>query len=112
AGLGAVIAIGAAKRGAKIAAAAAPYGKLDALVNNAGTTKHVPKHADLDGRSKEDFLRIFATNTGGAIANGAGLPQPAGSVRSKQRADDLLDRRRDGRWILGPTPHRRARSTP
>jgi len=47
----------------KIAATAAVYGKLDALVNNAGTTKHVPKHADLDGLSKEDFLRIFATNT-------------------------------------------------
>jgi 3-oxoacyl-[acyl-carrier protein] reductase len=47
----------------KIAAVAAPYGKLDVLVNNAGTTKHVPKHADLDGLSKEDFLRIFATNT-------------------------------------------------
>jgi 3-oxoacyl-[acyl-carrier protein] reductase len=104
-GLGAAIAIGAAKRGAKalilnysksrkeaeatakqvqaagaeailvqgdvgedadcrrIAAAAAPFGKLDALANNAGTTKHVPKHADLDGLSKEDFLRIYAINT-------------------------------------------------
>jgi 3-oxoacyl-[acyl-carrier protein] reductase len=104
-GLGAAIAIGAAKRGAKalflnysrsrkeaeataktvqaagaqvelvqgdvsedadcrkIAAAVAPLGKLDVLVNNAGTTKHVPKHADLDGLSKEDFLRIYATNT-------------------------------------------------
>ncbi len=104
-GLGAAIAIGAAKRGAKalilnysksrkeaevtakavqaagaeavlvqgdvgedadcrkIAAAAAPYGKLDVLANNAGTTKHVPKHADLDGLSKEDFLRIYAINT-------------------------------------------------
>jgi 3-oxoacyl-[acyl-carrier protein] reductase len=104
-GLGAAIAIGAAKRGAKalilnysksrkeaeatarevqaagaeaqlvqgdvsedadcrkIAAAATPYGKLDVLVNNAGTTKHVPKHADLDGLSKEDFLRIYAINT-------------------------------------------------
>jgi NAD(P)-dependent dehydrogenase (short-subunit alcohol dehydrogenase family) len=104
-GLGAAIAIGAAKRGAKalllnysksrkeaeatakavqaagaeaqlvqgdvsedadcrkIAAAAAPYGKLDVQVNNAGTTKHVPKHADLDGLSKEDFLRIYAINT-------------------------------------------------
>ena len=104
-GLGAAIAIGAAKRGAKalllnysksrkeaeatakavqaagaeaqlvqgdvgedadcrkIAAAATSYGKLDVLVNNAGTTKHVPKHADLDGLSKEDFLRIYAINT-------------------------------------------------
>src|SRR6187399_1735628 len=29
-------------------AAAAPWGRLDVLVNNAGTTKHVP-HGDLDG---------------------------------------------------------------
>src|SRR5690349_1575801 len=29
----------------KIAAAAAPFGRLDALINNAGTTKHVP-HGD------------------------------------------------------------------
>ncbi len=104
-GLGAAIAVGAAKRGARalllnysrsrkeaeatakeveaagaqvellqgdvgedadcrrIAAAAAPYGKLDVLVNNAGTTKHVPNHADLDALSKEDFLRIYAINT-------------------------------------------------
>jgi NAD(P)-dependent dehydrogenase (short-subunit alcohol dehydrogenase family) len=47
----------------KIAAAAAPYGRLDVLVNNAGTTKHAPRHADLDALSKEDFLRIYATNT-------------------------------------------------
>src|SRR5262249_58467016 len=44
-------------------AGAAPYGKLAALVNNAGPPKQVPKHADLDGLSKDDFLRIFATNT-------------------------------------------------
>ncbi len=106
-GLGAAIALGAAKRGAKtvilnctkslkeaeetadairktgaeavvaqgdvsedsdcrkIAEAAAKYGKLDALVNNAGITKHVPNHADLDGLSKEDFLRLYAINTVG-----------------------------------------------
>jgi 3-oxoacyl-[acyl-carrier protein] reductase len=46
----------------KIVAAAAPWGRLDALVNNAGTTKHVA-HADLDGLSAEDFQRIFAVNT-------------------------------------------------
>ena len=32
----------------KIAAAAAPWGRLDVLINNAGTTKHVP-HDELDG---------------------------------------------------------------
>ena len=46
----------------KIAAAAAPWGRLDVLVNNAGTTKHVPHH-DLDGLSAEDFQRIYAVNT-------------------------------------------------
>ena len=106
-GLGAAIAIGAAKRGAKaivlnctkslkeaeatadavrkagaevaivqgdvgddadckkIAEAASRYGKIDALVNNAGITKHVSNHADLDGLSRDDFLRIFAINTVG-----------------------------------------------
>jgi NAD(P)-dependent dehydrogenase (short-subunit alcohol dehydrogenase family) len=105
-GLGAAIAIGAAKRGAKavivnysksvkeaeataaevraagaeaviaqgdvaedadcrrIAEAAARFGRLDALVNNAGITKHVA-HANLDGLSKEDFLRLYAVNTVG-----------------------------------------------
>src|ERR1700694_4137369 len=46
----------------KIVAAAAPWGRLDALINNAGTTKHVP-HADLDGLSAEDFQRIYGVNT-------------------------------------------------
>jgi NAD(P)-dependent dehydrogenase (short-subunit alcohol dehydrogenase family) len=106
-GLGAAIAVGAAKRGARaviinctksrkeaeataeviracgaepqivqgdvsedadcrrIAAAAEPYGRLDALVNNAGITKHAPKHGDLDALTKEDFLRLYAVNTVG-----------------------------------------------
>ena len=46
----------------KIAAAAAPWGRLDVLVNNAGTTKHVP-HGDMDGLSAEDFQRLFGVNT-------------------------------------------------
>ena len=46
----------------KIAAAAAPWGRLDALVNNAGTTKHVA-HDKLDDLSAEDFQRIYAVNT-------------------------------------------------
>jgi 3-oxoacyl-[acyl-carrier protein] reductase len=45
----------------KIAAAAAPWGRLDMLVNNAGTTKHVP-HDNLDGLSSEDFQRLFGVN--------------------------------------------------
>jgi NAD(P)-dependent dehydrogenase (short-subunit alcohol dehydrogenase family) len=45
-----------------IVAAAGGWGRLDALVNNAGTTKHVP-HGELDGLSAEDFQRIYAVNT-------------------------------------------------
>ena len=68
AGAEASIAIGDVSEDAdcrKIAEAASRYGKIDALVNNAGITKHVPNHADLDGLSKDDFLRIFAINTVG-----------------------------------------------
>src|ERR1700704_5623028 len=46
----------------KIVAAAAPWGRIDALINNAGVTKHVA-HADLDGLSAEDFQRLFSVNT-------------------------------------------------
>ena len=46
----------------KIVAAAASWGKVDALINNAGTTKHVP-HAEMDGLSAEDFQRIYGVNT-------------------------------------------------
>ena len=46
----------------KIAAAAAPWGRLDALINNAGTTKHMA-HGNLDGLSAEDFQRLFGVNT-------------------------------------------------
>jgi NAD(P)-dependent dehydrogenase (short-subunit alcohol dehydrogenase family) len=46
----------------RIAAAAAPWGRVDALINNAGITKHMA-HNDLDGLSAEDFQRLFAVNT-------------------------------------------------
>jgi len=46
----------------KIAAAAAPWGRLDVLINNAGITKHMP-HNNLDGLSAEDFQRIYGVNT-------------------------------------------------
>jgi NAD(P)-dependent dehydrogenase (short-subunit alcohol dehydrogenase family) len=46
----------------KIVAAAAPWGRIDALVNNAGTTKHMA-HENLDGLSAEDFQRLYGVNT-------------------------------------------------
>jgi NAD(P)-dependent dehydrogenase (short-subunit alcohol dehydrogenase family) len=45
-----------------IAAAAEPYGRIDALVNNAGITKHVPNHADMEALNSDDFQRLYAVN--------------------------------------------------
>ena len=39
----------------RIVAAAAPWGRLDALINNAGTTKHMA-HDNLDGLSPQPRL--------------------------------------------------------
>ncbi len=41
------------------------WGRIDALVNNAGTTKFVFNHADLDGLDAEDFLQIYKVNVVG-----------------------------------------------
>src|ERR1700710_1517892 len=78
----------------KIVAAAAPWGRLDALINNAGTTKHMA-HANLDGLSSEDFQRLFGVNTIGpfqmiraarslleAGANASGHPSAVVNVSS------------------------------
>lgn len=48
-----------------IAAAAAPFGRIDALFNNAGTSKIAPS-SDLDALDAEDFLRIYRVNVVGA----------------------------------------------
>jgi 3-oxoacyl-[acyl-carrier protein] reductase len=41
------------------------WGRIDALVNNAGTTKFVFDHGDLDGLDAEDFLHIYKVNVVG-----------------------------------------------
>jgi NAD(P)-dependent dehydrogenase (short-subunit alcohol dehydrogenase family) len=51
----------------RIADAASAYGRLDALFNNAGTTKFASNHADLDAVSAEDFLHLYAVNVVGAF---------------------------------------------
>jgi NAD(P)-dependent dehydrogenase (short-subunit alcohol dehydrogenase family) len=48
------------------AAADAKWGRIDALINNAGTTKFCA-HGDLEGLDKRDFLDIYAINTVGAF---------------------------------------------
>jgi NAD(P)-dependent dehydrogenase (short-subunit alcohol dehydrogenase family) len=41
---------------------AAPYGRIDALANNAGVTKFAPNHGDLDALQRADFENVFAVN--------------------------------------------------
>ena len=59
------------------------WGRIDALVNNAGTTKFVP-HAKLDELSAEDFQRIYRVNVVAAFqmirACVPALKQARGSV--------------------------------
>jgi len=49
----------------KIAAAADPFGRVDALFNNAGVTRFA-SHTDLDAVSAQDFLDLYAVNVVGA----------------------------------------------
>ena len=51
----------------RIAAAAEPFGKIDALFNNAGITKFAPNHGDLDAVDADDFLRLYRVNVVGAF---------------------------------------------
>ena len=48
----------------RIAAAAEPFGRIDALFNNAGNTRFA-SHADLDALSGQDFLDLYAVNVVG-----------------------------------------------
>ena len=50
----------------KIAAAAEPFGRIDALFNNAGTTTFAA-HGDMEKVSADDFLRLYAVNVVGAF---------------------------------------------
>ena len=71
----------------------AKWGRIDALVNNAGTTKFV-KHADLEGLSAEDFGRIFRVNVVGPFqmirACAAALKEARGVVVNVSSVAALL----------------------
>jgi 3-oxoacyl-[acyl-carrier protein] reductase len=51
----------------RLADAAGPWGRLDVVINNAGTTKHVPNHGLLSELDAADFRRIFDVNVIGAF---------------------------------------------
>ncbi len=79
----------------KIAAAAAPWGRLDVLINNAGTTKHVPQRISGRpvGRGFSAHLRRQRDRT---LPDGAGRAVPAGS-----RGHGLGPRVHRGQCIVG-----------
>ena len=49
---------------AAVAAAVAQFGRVDILVNSAGTTQFVPL-SDLDGQNADDFHKVYAVNVVG-----------------------------------------------
>lgn len=69
------------------------WGRIDALVNNAGTTKFV-KHADLEGLSADDFLRIYRLNVIGPFqmtrACAAALKANRGAIVNVSSVASLL----------------------
>jgi len=50
-----------------IAKAAAGFGRIDALFNNAGITRFARDHSDLDAVSADDFLAIYRINVVGGF---------------------------------------------
>lgn len=48
-----------------VAEKAAPFGRIDALANNAGITKFAPAHGDLDALEGADFLKLYSVNVVG-----------------------------------------------
>ncbi|PQA87134.1 SDR family NAD(P)-dependent oxidoreductase [Hyphococcus luteus] len=50
----------------KIAAAAEPFGRIDALFNNAGVTAVALDQSDLGALNSEDFMRLYRVNVVGA----------------------------------------------
>ncbi|MFN3511425.1 MAG: SDR family NAD(P)-dependent oxidoreductase [Phenylobacterium sp.] len=79
-----------------VARAAEPFGRVDALFNNAGVTKFAPNHADLEAVAAEDFLRIYGVNVVGAFQMIRALrplleaaPQPGAVVNTSSIAGIL-----------------------
>ncbi len=75
----------------KIVAAASGWGRVDALINNAGVTKHVA-HNDLDGLSGDDFQRLYAVNTIGPYQMlRAARPLLVASAKASGRAASVVN---------------------
>ncbi|TYO88580.1 SDR family NAD(P)-dependent oxidoreductase [Oceanicella actignis] len=77
---------------AALARAAADWGALDMLVNNAGITRHAPDHGDMDALSAQDFLDVYAVNVVGAfMATRAMRPLLEAAAAASGRASAVLN---------------------
>ena len=77
------------------------HGRLDVLVNNAGTTEVIP-HADLEAASAEVWRRIFEVNVVGHLAGHRGRRRAPPGVRTRTGGQRLLAGRRATRRQLDP----------
>ena len=87
----------------------ARHGRLDVLVNNAGTTEVIP-HGDLEAASPEVWRRIFDVNVIGTwqvTVAAVAPPRPRGVARSSTSPRWPASARPAAR---SPTPARRRRS--
>jgi 3-oxoacyl-[acyl-carrier protein] reductase len=60
------------------------WGRIDVLVNSAGTTKSV-SHYNLEGRPADDFIRIFSVNTLGPFQMARAVAPHEGARRRSDR---------------------------
>ena len=89
-----------------VAAALERWGRLDTLVNNAGTTAVIPHH-DLAAASVDVWRRIFEVNVFGTWADDGG--RPAGAPRGPRVAWSTWPRWPACARPAPPSPTRRAR---
>lgn len=79
-----------------IQAALDKWGRIDALVNNAATTKPI-KQANLEALSGEEFLRIYAVNVVGAFQ----MSRAAGQVMKQAGRGAIVNISSVGAWRAG-----------
>jgi 3-oxoacyl-[acyl-carrier protein] reductase len=76
----------------RLANAASDWGRLDILVNNASTTKHVANAADLEALSAEDFQWLYGVNTIGPFQMiRAARPLLEASAHITERASSVVN---------------------
>ncbi len=69
------------------------WGRIDGLINNAGTTKVVFNHANLEALSAEDFQKIYSVNVIGAFQMIRAVEPAMRKQGARLRREHFLPRR-------------------